>query len=99
MRILPQQILGFESFADVFAGAGRTVDGADDGNVVARAVAPVAAVIALPVTRFGRRGRWRAILAIPVIAIERMGDQIVDVNMIAGLRSGWLAKPMIWPYL
>ncbi len=48
--ILLQQVGAAEALGDVLAGAGRAVDGADDGDVVARAVAQVS----------GRSGRGRS---------------------------------------
>ena len=44
--ILLEQVGRAEALGDVLAGAGRAVDGADDGDVVAGAVAAVAAVVA-----------------------------------------------------
>ena len=38
VRKLLEQVGAAEALGDVFAGAGRAVDGADDGDVIARAV-------------------------------------------------------------
>src|SRR5439155_12936433 len=52
-----QEVGGLNAFGNVLAGAGRAVDRADDGNVVARAVAAVAAVVTEEGTRLGYRRR------------------------------------------
>src|SRR5437588_12256767 len=46
VRILTEQVGGAKALRNVLTRAGGAVDGADDGDVVARAVAAVAAVVA-----------------------------------------------------
>src|SRR5262249_56001400 len=78
-----------EAFGDVLAGGGGAVDGADDGDVVAAAVAqmlgPVgAAVVTHPEARFGSRRRRRAIAAERVVALERIGADTMPLHVIPG---------------
>src|SRR5262249_29509607 len=74
-----------DPLGDVLVGAGRAVDGADDGDVVARAVAPVAAVVAHPGALPGGRGRRRRTRgAEGVVALEGVGRDVVDVDVVAG---------------
>src|SRR5262249_26652492 len=57
VREVAQQAALADALGDVLAGVGRAIDGADDRDVVARAVAAVAAVVAVEVTNL--LGRWR----------------------------------------
>src|SRR5947207_5053923 len=68
--VLLEEVGGAELLGDVLAGAGGAVDRADDGDVIARAVAAVAAVVAHPGARLPRGRRWRTISAEGVIALE-----------------------------
>src|SRR5579875_37604 len=86
--IVPKQISGTDTLGDVLAGAGRAVDRADDGDVVARAVTAVAPVVAHPVThgdgaggirpRRNRR-RW-TIAAKTIISLESSSRDIMNVD-------------------
>src|SRR5260370_472878 len=58
--ILSEQVGSPHALGEVLAVAGGAVDGADDRDVVARAKAAVAAVVAHEMPRFGGRGRRRA---------------------------------------
>src|SRR5262249_11676101 len=64
--------------------AGGAVDGTDDGNVVAGAEPPVAAVVAPKGARLGRRPRRWAVAAKGVVALEGVGGNVVDVDVGAG---------------
>src|SRR5262249_60543014 len=88
VRILVQQSACPHSLRNVLAGAGRAIDGADDGDVIARAVAlmlgPIrTAVVALEVTRLRRAprvsGAWY-FRAEGVVTLEGVGSHIVDVD-------------------
>src|SRR5205807_503913 len=62
--VLAQQVGGAEALRDVLAGAGGAVDGADDRDVVARAVTAVVAVVAQEGALLGGpRRRRRAVAA------------------------------------
>src|SRR5262249_33488978 len=64
VRVLAKQVRCPDALGDVFAGAGRAVDGADDGNVIPRAEAAVAAVVADEPARIpGGHRRRRAVAA------------------------------------
>src|SRR5262249_34169794 len=82
--VAAQQVGGTELLGDVLAGAGRAVDGADDGDVVARAVAATAAVVTHKGARLGRGRRRRAVAAEGVVALEGGGADVVDVDVAAG---------------
>ena len=67
VRVLVQNAEGPDPLRHVLAGRGRAVDGADDGDVVARAVAAVAAVITekSPRTIGEPSGVSRRVLSLP----------------------------------
>src|SRR5439155_13425540 len=69
------------------AGAGRAVDGAEDGDVVAGAVAPVAAVVAQERARRARtvtKRCFRHLAAKRIVALEGVSADVVDVDVAAG---------------
>src|SRR5205085_3738548 len=71
------------------AGRGGAVDGADDGDVVARGIAEVvpplrAAIVAHPEARLRCRGSGRTVAAEGVIALEGVGGDVMDMDVIAG---------------
>src|SRR5207237_10415394 len=69
----------------VLARASRAVHGANNCDVVPRAVAAIPAIIALEESRFSRRRwRWWTITAKGVIALESSRAYVVNVNMAAG---------------
>src|SRR5262249_20634146 len=87
--VLAEQVRAVEALGDVLAGAGRAVDCADDGDVIAGAVAQVfgpvgAAVVAHPGPRLGFRGRRGPGLAEGVVAFEGVGRAVVDVDVVTG---------------
>src|SRR5262249_19169571 len=84
VRILPQAFGAAGLLGDVPARAGRAVDGADDGDVVARADPSVAPVVAHEETRFGCGRRGGTIAAEGVVALEGRRADVVDVDMAAG---------------
>src|SRR5581483_8781013 len=89
VRIPIEQAAGADALANVLARTRRAVHRADDGDVVARAVAQVvrplgAAVVALEGARLGGRRRRRAVAAEGVVAVEGVGPDVVDVDVSAG---------------
>src|SRR5262249_4276387 len=84
VRIFLEQVGRVEPLRNVLAGAGGTVHRADDGDVVARAIAAIATVVAHPRARIGARRRRRTIAAESIIALEGLGTDVVDVNVLAG---------------
>src|SRR5262249_33954857 len=69
-------------------GASGAVDGADDGDVVARAVAVGLralrpAVVAHPIARLGRGWRRRAVATKGVVTLERIRTDIMQMHMAA----------------
>src|SRR5581483_5569595 len=83
VRILLEEVSLPEALGDVLARAGGAVDGADDGDVVARTVAAVAAVVAHPGARLGP-GRWgRAVAAEGVVALEIVRRDVMNVDVTA----------------
>src|SRR5919109_795837 len=88
VRILLEQVGGAKALGDVLARRRGAVDGADDGNVVAAAVAKMLgairpAVVAHPEARLGGLRRRRTIAAKRVVALEGIGGNVVYVDMIA----------------
>src|SRR5262249_39390225 len=81
--VAAQQIGRTESFGDVLAGTGRAIHGADDGDVVARAVTAVTPVVAHEVARRCGQRSGRAIAAEGVIALEGISADVMDVDMAA----------------
>src|SRR5262249_56614759 len=80
---------GPESLGHVLARRGRTVDRAADGDVVAGAVTAVAAVVAHPGALLGGGLVRRAVAAEGVVALEGVGREVVDVDVLS--RSDLLA--------
>src|SRR5947208_16575390 len=64
---LTQQIRGLETLGDVLARARGTVDRADDGDVIACAVAAVAPIVAHEIGRLSGCGRGWTVAAEGVI--------------------------------
>src|SRR5262249_53143796 len=84
LRILAQHPRGADFFRDILAGAGRAVYGADDSDVIAGAVAPIAAVIAHPEKRLRSCRRRRTIAAKRIVPLEGLGGDVMDMDMAAG---------------
>src|SRR5262249_30287347 len=69
---------------NILARAGRAVHRAEDRDVIAGAVAALAAVIPLEIPQLGRwRGRRRAVAAESVVAFEGVGRHVVHVDVAA----------------
>src|SRR5262249_2805036 len=81
---------GADTFGDVFARAGGTVDRADDRDVVSSPVTAVTSVVAHPPAGFRFCRRLRTVLAEGVVTVESTGADVVDVDVTA--RGNVLAR-------